>query len=93
MPHTHYAPWDDAPDTARCGAPITDDRQHSATPTCPVCAASLVAREDALAALDEAPRPEVEVGAPTGAPLAAELVDDAVALTRRYAQLVQGGTP
>jgi hypothetical protein len=50
---THYAPWDED-DSARCGAPLTEDRQHSLTPTCPVCAASLAEEDVAveLMALD-----------------------------------------
>jgi hypothetical protein len=41
---THYAPWDDD-GFARCGV-LTTEADHSLTPTCPVCAASLAAWED-----------------------------------------------
>jgi|SRR5215510_2579894 len=43
---THYWPHDGDEQRAVCGTPMRDDaRQHSLTPTCPVCAASLAAED------------------------------------------------
>lgn len=46
---THYWPWNEPDDVAWCGARMTDDTQHSPTPSCPRCRAAL-AIEDLLEA-------------------------------------------
>jgi hypothetical protein len=102
---THYAPHDAEPaDFAYCGVYVNDAQYHSATPTCPTCAATLAAEEAIDAAVEAMPwpldadeanavlDPVLNAGLPAPAarsPLGAQLFNLALEINRAYAAQVR----